>query len=262
MDRASYDAFAARLAASLEARPEVLGLVAAGSFAGGPDATDPDEWSDHDFLVIADPSVTESLRTDPTWLPDHERLVLHFRETPHGMKAVYDDGHLVEFTVFGPDEIATLRLNRTRVVFDRADVTSRVAEVVAGTPDLEAADAESDDHLHGQLLTALLVGVQRHRRGEHLSGIDFVHRFALRHFLVLLARHVEAARPELRDNLNPFRRVELAYPEVGAELGRIFATGDLEQTARDLLELAARVLAGAFDTSAPAWQVVRRYLAG
>ena len=257
MDRASYDDFAARLTASLEARPGVLGLVAAGSFASGPD-----EWSDHDFLVVAEPAVTESLRTDPTWLPDHERLVLHFRETPHGMKAVYDDAHLVEFAVFAPAEIALARLNRTRVVFDRDEVTARVADAVAGTPDLEAAEAESDDHLHGQLLTALLVGVQRHRRGEHLSGIDFVHRFALRHFLVLLARHVEAERPEARDNLNPFRRVELAYPEVGAELGRIFATGDLEETARGLLELAARVLAGAFDTSAPAWQVVRRYLAG
>jgi hypothetical protein len=178
------------------------------------------------------------------------------------MKGVYDDGHLIEYAVFAPDEIAQARLNRTRVLFDRADVTARVAEVVAGTPDLEAADAESDDYLHGQLLTALLVGVQRHRRGEHLSGIDFVHRFALRHFLVLVARHVAAARPEARDNLNPFRRVEQAYPAVGAELARVFATGDLEETALGLLDLAARELAGVFDTGAPAWQVVRRYLAG
>ena len=101
MDRASYDAFAADLTAALEARPEVLGLVAAGSFASGPD-----EWSDHDFLVIASPSATAALRADPSWLPHHERLVLHFRETAHGMKGVYDDGHLVEYAVFAPDEIA------------------------------------------------------------------------------------------------------------------------------------------------------------
>jgi hypothetical protein len=257
MDRASYDAFAADLTAALRARPEVLGLVAVGSFAGGAD-----QWSDHDFLVIASPAATSALRADPSWLPQHDRLVLHFRETAHGMKGVYDDGHLVEYAVFAPDEIALARLNRTRVIFDRADVTARVADAVAGTPDLEAADAESDDYLHGQLLTALLVGVQRHRRGEHLSGIDFVHRFALRHFLVLLARHVEAARPEVRDNLNPFRRVELAYPEVGAALARIFGTGDLEATALGLLDLAAGVLAGPFDTGSPAWRTVRRYLTG
>ena len=89
--------------------------------------------------------------------------------------------------------------------------------------------------------------MQRHRRGEHLSGVDLVHRHALRHFLVLLARHVEADRPEVKDDLDPFRRVERTYPEVGAELGRLIATGDLEATARGLLELAARTLSGAFD---------------
>ena len=255
MDRASYDAFASDLTASLAARPEVLGLVAAGSFASGPD-----EWSDHDFLVITAPEAAAALRADPSWLPHHERLVLHFRETALGMKGVYDDGHLVEYAVLGPDELVRLRLNRTRVVLDRADDTAQVAEVVAGTPDLEAADAESDDYLHGQLRTALLVGVLRHRRGEHLSGIDFVHRFALRHFLVLLARHVPAERPDLRDNLNPFRRVEQAYPAVGADLARVFASGNLEETARGLLDLAARELAGAFDTDAAAWHTVRTYL--
>ena len=46
MDRASYDAFAEALIAALGSAPGVLGLVAAGSFASGPDA-----WSDHDFFV-------------------------------------------------------------------------------------------------------------------------------------------------------------------------------------------------------------------
>ncbi len=256
MEKAAYEELTARLVESLGNRPDVLGLVAVGSMAG-----EPDTWSDHDFLVVADPAATEALRNDPTWLPDHERLVLHFRETPHGVKAVYDDAHLVEFAVFAPDEIGLALLNRTRVLLDRADVTERVAAVLAGTPDRVPEAAESGAYLEGQLLTALLVGVQRHRRGEHLSGIDFVHRYALRHFLVLLARHVEAERPEVRDDLNPFRRVEPAYPAVAAELGRLFSTGDLEMTARGLLELAARTFAGPLDTGRPVWQVVRCALA-
>ena len=256
MEKAAYEAFTEELVGSLRDRPEVLGLVAVGSMAGAPD-----QWSDHDFLVVADPGATEGLRVDRTWLPDHERLVLHLRETAHGVKAVYDNGHLVEFAVFSPDEVGLARLNRTLVLLDRSDVTDRVAAVVAGSPDRIPEAAESDEYLEGQLLTGLLVGVQRHRRGEHLSGIDFVHRYALRHFLVLLARHVEADRSDVKDDLNPFRRVELAYPAVGAELGRLFATGDLEVTARGLLELAARELAGAFDTGRSVWQVVRRSLA-
>jgi predicted nucleotidyltransferase len=255
MDRASYDAFADRLVASLAARDEVLGVVAAGSFASGPD-----EWSDHDFLVVTDPADAETLRLDTSWLPDHDRLVLHFRENAQGMKAVYDDGHLVEYTVLAPEQLGTMWLNRTRVLLDRADIAKRVSAVMAWTPELVEAAGHSDDHLHGQLLTALLVGVQRHRRGEHLSALDFVHHFALQHFLTLLARHVTAEQPEAQDNLNPFRRVELAHPAVAGDLRRLFATGDLEEVARGLLEVAARELAGAFDTGAPAWQVVRRSL--
>lgn len=256
MDLTSYHRFTADLVGSLAARAEVLGVVAVGSMASGPDT-----WSDHDFLVVAEPAATAALRADPTWLPRHERLVLHFQETPHGMKGVYDDGHLVEYAVFTPDELALARLNRTEVLLDRADVGLRVAAVVERTPELVAAEAESDAWLAGQLLTALLVGVQRHRRGERLSAVDLVHRYALRHLLVLLARHVPATRPEARDDLNPFRRVELAYPGVGAELGRLLAAGDLEATAGGLLAIAARELAGVLDTRAPAWQVVGRVLA-
>ena len=259
MDPESYQRFTDALTGSLRGRDGVLGLVAVGSMASGPD-----EFSDHDFLVIALPAATEGLRADLSWLPDHERLVLAYRETAHGVKAVYDSGHLVEFAVFSPDEIALARLNRTRVLFDSSparDLTDRVAAVGAGTPGLVAAEAESDEWLVGQLLTALLVGVQRHRRGERMSGLDFVHHFALRHLLVLLARHVPSAHPEVRDDLNPFRRVEQAWPDVEARIAAAFTTGDLEETARRLLDVAASVLDGVTDVGAPAWHVVRRHLA-
>src|SRR5262245_25758285 len=104
MDAADYEAYAAQLTADLQARPEVLGLVAVGSFAVGAD-----RYSDHDFFVIAPADSTEALRRDLTWLPAHERLVIAIRETQHGIKAVYDDGHLVEYAVFTPDEIALAR---------------------------------------------------------------------------------------------------------------------------------------------------------
>ena len=86
MEKAAYEAFTAELVGNLGDRSDVLGLVAVGSMADGPDV-----WSDHDFLVIADPGAAEALRTHLTWLPAHERIVLSFRETAHGVKAVYDD---------------------------------------------------------------------------------------------------------------------------------------------------------------------------
>ena len=259
MDRSTYIRFADALVDTLAARPDVVGLVAVGSFATGPD-----EYSDHDFFVIArDQPAAEALRRDVTWLPDSERLVLVFRETAHGVKAVYDDGHVMEFAVFLPDEIRLAAVNRARVLVDRADVQARVdtareqSAARAGMPD------ESDDYLVGQLLTALLVGVQRHRRGERMSGIDFVHRYALRHFLVLLALHVPADQPAARDDLNPFRRVEQAWPAVGMALTALFSTGNLEKTALGLLDLASDLFRHHLnDASSPdeAWTAVRSYL--
>ena len=259
MDRSTYIRFADALVDTLAARPDVVGLVAVGSFATGPD-----EYSDHDFFVIArDQPAAEALRRDVTWLPDSERLVLVVRETAHGVKAVYDDGHVMEFAVFLPDEIRLAAVNRARVLVDRADVQARVdaareqSAARAGMPD------ESDAYLVGQLLTALLVGVQRHRRGERMSGIDFVHRYALRHFLVLLARHVPADQPAARDDLNPFRRVEQAWPAVGMALTALFSTGNLEKTALGLLDLASDLFRHHLnDASSPdeAWTAVRSYL--
>ena len=137
MDRSTYIRFADALVDTLAARPDVVGLVAVGSFATGPD-----EYSDHDFFVIArDQPAAEALRRDVTWLPDSERLVLVFRETAHGVKAVYDDGHVMEFAVFLPDEIRLAAVNRARVLVDRADVQARVdaareqSAARAGMPD-------------------------------------------------------------------------------------------------------------------------------
>ena len=258
MDPTSYTAFGEALVASLRSTPGVLGLVAVGSFAGGADA-----WSDHDFFVIAHPDAAESLRRDVSWLPGHERLVLVFRETEHGVKGVYDDGHVAELAVFTPAQLALAKVNRYAILIDGGDLRARMEAVVQASTDGAGSPEESDAWLVGQLLTALLVGVQRHRRGERLSGIDFVHRYGLRHFLVLLARHVPAERPEALDNLNPFRRMEQAYPAVGLALTALFSTGNLERTALGLLDLASDLFRPHLsDASSPdaAWATVRDYL--
>jgi predicted nucleotidyltransferase len=261
MDPAAYQAFEDALVAALRLRPAVLGLVAVGSFATGAD-----RFSDHDFLVIAADDAAEGLRRDVRWLPHHDRLVLTFRETAHGVKGVYDDGHLVEFAVFTRDELPLAKLNRTRMLFDRADITARVDAVVRATEDDAAGrrTAEPDGWLVGQFLTALLVGVKRHQRGERLAGIEMVHGLALRHLLALLARHVPPERPELLDELDPFRRAEGAYPSLAAELDGLVATGDLARTAMGLLDLGERLVGGVEEGVAGArvWATIRAAIAG
>jgi hypothetical protein len=202
---------------------------------------EPDRWSDHDFFVITVPGEQEAFRADLSWLPLSERIVFSYRETPHGVKALYEDGHLVEFAVFDPEELRVARVNRYRVLLDRADVLRRLADLAAATA--ATGEARADDAwLLGQFLTALLVGTARHARGERLSGRLLVASHAVRPLLILLARHVPSGRRDLSDDLDPFRRFELAYPELGGELGAVLAR-ETRAAARGLLEIASRELA-------------------
>jgi hypothetical protein len=216
MDAGAYDAFTAALQGSLAGRADVLGLVALGSMAGRD--YQPDEFSDHDFFVVAAPASAEQLREDLSWLPARDRVLLSFRETAHGLKVLYDDGHLLELAVFAPEELALASVNRYRVLLDQADVDLRMQAVARATAEASAAGASTDEALLGLFLSALLVGVGRHLRGERASGRNLVHGQALRHLLVLLERHVPSPRSGLLDDLDPHRRFEAVHPDLGRQV--------------------------------------------
>jgi hypothetical protein len=254
----AHAAFTARLLTRLSEEPDVLGVVTLGSSSGltpGPDA-----FSDHDFFVVTRPGVQERFRADLRWLPDAAEVVLQFRETVHGVKALYASGHLAEFAVFDPDELALARVNRYRVLLDRDDVASRLAAVHAAT---RAATATPPDlHWHaGQFLTELVVAAGRATRGETLSGHQRIRAAALQHLVVLVrAHHPEHAR---RDDLDATRRFEQALPAIGHALDAalqlpvvaaaqaLLALADRELG--DLLPAAARdAVAGVLDRMAPA----------
>jgi hypothetical protein len=232
VDPAAYDALTEALTESLGADDRVLGLVLLGSSAAGADP-----WSDHDFFVVTRPGVQEELRTDLAWLPSGVELVLSFRETAHGLKLLTRDGHLLELAVFDLDELALASVNRYRVVLDRGGVAERMAEVAAPGG---RSPASLEHHL-GQLVTCALVGALRHRRGETLSGATFVTSLALRHLLELVAATVPPADAEARDDLDPFRRFERAYPDVGAELAALLREPP-DVAAAGLLAVAERVV--------------------
>lgn len=198
--------FTRRVLEHARREPAVVGLVALGSTADL--ERPPDEHSDHDLWIVTRSGEREAIRTRTDWLPDPERIVLRFRETEHGMKALYEDGHLVEYAVFSIDELDLARANVFRVLLDRADVTERVRRCAAATAGEPLADLE---WLFGQALTHLVVGVERDARGEHLSGHRFVRERAVERIVALLDRLAPAPEGS-RDNLDPYRRIERAHP--------------------------------------------------
>ncbi|MGZ6142056.1 MAG: hypothetical protein ACXWLM_01900 [Myxococcales bacterium] len=223
MDRADYERFTARLRAALEVDPRVLGLVMLGSASGEPPL--PDEFSDHDFFVVTRAGEQERMRTDLSWLPDSAQIAFSYRETAHGVSAVYQGGHLLEFAVFDPDELQLARVNRYRTLLDRGGIDERMRVLRQRT---EAERREPDRAwLWGQFLIALLVASGRFRRGERMSGRALLLRAATQ--LAQLA----AAGP---DSLDPLRRVEARLPDLDAAFERPVPEG-----ATHLLLVASRL---------------------
>lgn len=198
----TYHLWTDHLLATLTAHPRVLGLVALGSMAEQR-GRKPDRFSDHDFFVIA--ADAEAFRTTTAWLPHPERIALWFRETPHGCKAVYDDGHLVEYAVFTPDELQLARVNDYRVLLDRERIGERMAAIAA------RVDAPPDRQwLEGMFLSHVLVASQRARRGEPASA-----RWMLAHAMRFLVQLLGGGP----DNLDPLRRFEHHDLEQAMRLG-------------------------------------------
>ncbi len=233
MDPVAYAEWLEFLVARLSQDDRVIGVVGLGSTAAT--VRRPDVWSDHDVWVVVRPGFEEELRIDPSWLPDHHRLVMWMRETAHGMKAVYDDGHLVEAAVFRPDELALARVDAYRVLLDKGGVAAAMAEVAAATGEHRAEDRRSEGFLVGQFVTGLLVGLTRHGRGERISGHEFVKMHAVGHLLALLPRVLEPVDADAIDDLNPWRRVEQAFPAMAERISAAL----LEDTPQAALELLA-----------------------
>jgi len=259
MQRDAYDRFTERLREELSADARVLGLVALGSMSGEPPA--PDEWSDHDFFVITRAGEQERMRTDLSWLADAGQIVLSYRETAHGVKALYRNAHLLEFAVFDLEELSLARVNRYRTLLDRSGIEERMRVLRERTTREVAERRPAARWLSGQFLAALLVGAGRYRRGERVGGRAQL-QAATVHLAQLLARARSEGGQAVLDSLDPLRRFEQAYPDLGRELDDALGHPPPEAALR-LLRIARRELAQRvreFPDEAAA--VIERLLAG
>ena len=228
MDASAYTRFIEQLKANLAARDDVLGLVLVGSTAA---RERQDEWSDHDFFVITMDAAAEPMRKTLDWLPDHDAIALAPRETAHGLKVVYDAGHVLEFAVFTLGELAQAGANAYEVALDRGGVAA-IMESLAKRP----RAARDDDTNLALLVALLLIGVGRARRGELLVAGNLIRTYAVERLLTVLAHRSPDAR---LDDLDPFRRVEVVFPQLG--LAEAVAQPP-EEAARAILAIAEREL--------------------
>jgi len=157
----------AALAQALAARNDALALLALGSV--GRETARLDVWSDLDFFVlVADGAKTRYL-TQLDWLADAYPLAWHFQNTADGHKALMADGVFCEFAVFETHELSHIPYAPGRFVWRRHGVEESLASPRQNLP------AKHDAAwLLGEALSNLMVGLQRHARGERLAAMRMV----------------------------------------------------------------------------------------
>lgn len=222
-----YHALTERLQNNLEARADVIALMALGSMA----ATErqPDAYSDHDFFVITTSGAQQSYRDATDWLPYPEKLVLHFQETDHGCKAIYEDGHLLEYAIFDLEELRVARINSYRVLFTTINLDDILASVKI------VPQALTTQKAYDTILSNILVGAWRAKRGEILSANIFIKQYALTTFVQLCWQQIAPDSPH-HDSLDPMRRFEHQFPQLAKDLNKTIQL-PVAQSAQSLLRL-------------------------
>lgn len=232
MDATAFQKFTDQLRANVTDDPHVLGLVALGSMAN---ESRRDQWSDHDFFLIVESGHQEGYRQALGWLPDADQIVMSLRETAHGLKVLYRNTHLIEFAVFDLEELNVARVNDYAVLLDKADLATQMRTLE------RISHPQPTDPMFALLsvIGIIQAGSGRCARGETISGHVFIKSYAFSHLLTLLAVVLDAPNKSVLDNLDPFRRFERAYPEIGAGLNAALLLPPVD-CARVMLDIIER----------------------
>lgn len=221
---------------SLAASGQALALIGLGSV--GRETARLDAWSDLDFFAIVEPGAKARYLDRLDWLDAAHPLAWHYRNTVDGHKALMVDGVFCEFAVFEPQELAGIPFAPGRLVWARDGVDPAIVEPRRPLP---AATLPDETWIVGELLSNLLVGLQRWQRGEKLSAMRLVQVHALDRLIELDALR---AAPAPGDPFNRERRLEARQAALAAELPAL-APGYARTPAAALALLAALERRGA-----------------
>jgi len=142
-------------------------------------------------------------------------LAWHYRNTVDGHKALMADGVFCEFAIFELRELAAIPYAPGRFVWRRDEVPEGLA-----LPQRPLPQPSSRDWLLGEALSSVLVGLQRHARGERLSAMRAVQVAALDRVLEL-RESLAPAPPPARDPYAIDRRIESRWPQRTAWIAEV-----------------------------------------
>ncbi len=197
------------LAHELSLRDNALALLALGSV--GVETHRLDAFSDLDFFVMVKDGAKARYISNLDWLAAVHPLVWHFQNTADGHKALMSDGVFCEFAVFEVHELSRIPYAPGRFVWRRDEVNESLAMSRQALPGRHGAD-----WLVGEALANLMIGLQRHARGEKLAAMRAIQVHALNRVLEFLEQRKgelsdASATPVTRDPYNVDRRIEARH---------------------------------------------------
>lgn len=222
----------ASLARELSARDDALALLALGSV--GTETARLDAWSDLDFFVLVRDGAKARYIGNLDWLAAAHPVVWHFQNTVDGHKALMADGVFCEFAVFEIHELSRIPYAPGRFVWRREEVDDGLAQATQPLPAKQGVE-----WLVGEALSNLIVGLQRHARGERLAAMRMIQVHALDRVLEFLERQEPGspAAVAARDSFNVDRRIEMRSAQAARALP-VWA-GGYERTVPAALALLA-----------------------
>ena len=250
--RLAFEQYLSRLADVARERDDVIGLVGMGSTA---ELFRVDEWSDHDFAWMVRDGAQDRYRYDLSWLPDSDRIALSVVEHHGGVKVIYGDGHVLEFGIATLESLQQWSGYAVEIYVDKGGVADAVAGMVAKPLPEGPVDVARSMRL---IMTQLLIGVGRARRGEHLTAGLNIRTEAVGHLLVATTAVVPGDTARL-DSLEPRRRFEFVHPELAARIEAAVRLAP-EDAARELLSISEATLGGHPDFPHEGAAAIRRRL--
>jgi lincosamide nucleotidyltransferase B/F len=219
------------IAQSVSSTGKALALIGLGSV--GQETSRLDEYSDLDFFVIVQGGAKLEFLQDLSWLSAASPLAWTFANTKDGCKALFQDGIFAEFAIFEMEELQTIPYAPGRLVWAAPGVDPGIARPAAA----QSQDStRTEDWLIGEILSNLLIGMGRFRRGEKISALRFVQGYAVDR-IIELAPAIEQEQPAFSDPFAPERRFEQRFPELAKRIPE-FCLGyeQTPQSARNILE--------------------------
>jgi hypothetical protein len=229
---------------------DTLGLLGLGSV--GIEINRLDQYSDLDFFLIVKKGSKSKYLDSLFWLSDVYPLVYSFRNTVDGYKILFEDGIYGEFAVFEEEETENISYSEGRWIFKKTDCTMSNVQKMP----FNSLQSSRTDYAINELLTNMLVGLQRYRRGEKLAAQRMIEVHALEKLLSVLST-IYVEENVSSDKFNLDRRIEFRFPAFAKKLP-LFVQGieNIPASAKHLLDFVIVH----FDVNEAITDEIRKYL--